>query len=1442
MRVRFFRPLLTSTPVLISLIMVAVCGNLHAQNPAPAANVIEDYSLLTKPEIAAAAKLTEDQSAAVKQLITERDAAVAAAEESSRPAIMAESNEKLKAVLTSDQQRLFVSLFVGKTLRFNFRNQKWTDVLAWISKEADLSLVMETPPPGTFTYADSKDYSTIEAIDLLNGWLLTKGFTLVRRERMLMCLNLKGGLPEGTIPRITLAELATRGRYEFVSVLIPLDGRPPEAVLLEVKPLLGSYGNAEPLAQTQQLLVSDTAANLRIIEQIVQKIPIPQKPATPPAVEPPKPVLTVYPIEHANPVQAGEVLKQIIAGTVVVDEKALQISVNAIPTEQDKAKTIIAQLESNQGPDKQPKLQLYSVTVSDADQMLATVKLIAPDGQYRIDAVSGKLIAWANENDQAHIAESLQMIQADQPQLGGRQLQVYALKNAEPGAVSTILATVVPGARITVNSATRSLIAFGSLADHESIRALIEQLETQTNSAATEKVLVTYPASAANSSTIVTLLATVVPQAQVISDTAHQRLLIMATADEHARVELLLQSMAVAETDGKRLQVHDANHIDTSSVSALLATLTPQAAVTIDAINKRLLVVASEQDQARVTDVLTQVRTTDAESNRALKSYPLQPKTNSSTIVTLLASLVPRAAATIDDVNRRLLITATEDEHTLIDQVIQQVQKDAVGVQPELRFYPLTKVSGPTSLTILQSIAPQATITFQADANRYSVIATTNDHDAIAATLEKMETASQDLQRDLKFYDVGTIGGADTRTLLASTYTDVTFVANADGSKLMAWVSPMQDEKIQATLEQLLTERPFQANRTMELYSITDLGPSASTVLSQAVPNSTISAGARADQLAIVATAADHEKLRGILEQLQRTKVSRELKFYPLQNVPGPTSLTILQSIAPQATITFQADGNRYSVIATANEHDAIAATLEKMETRSDDVQRDLKFYDVGTIGAADTRTLLASTFADVTFVPTAEGNKLMAWVSPGQDERIQATLKQLAVEKPFQATRTMQLYSIRDLGPTASTVLSQAVPTATITVGARSDQLAIVATAADHEKLAKVLQQLEATKSFPPRKSLVIHQIKGVTPQSVLQVLQPLVDGEVQLTIDPAGQQLFVRAFPDKQGDITAVINQITEQLTENGVRSTKTYIVGAPNADEAQEVLAALFPDAKIVSDADRKMIIATATPDQHATIEQVTAQMKGATLDGDQPVPAVYSLNSASATEVQTLIQSMYNRFDNVRLSINEKTGRLVVLARPDQHEAIRPLIEQLDNDSATATDLELAVFRLNQLDVQAVQQALEPLLPRNAQVTSDRSARQLLVSASKGDMPAIREMVQQMISTQGTSEGLETRSYRLRRNEADEAQEVLEKLFPDATLVTDVSQEVLVATATPEQHETIASVVQQMTNVAPDVNSPKAIAYPLKAADGANAVLVFCLRGQTMFVSPLMKSTI
>ena len=54
---------------------------------------------------------------------------------------------------------------------FNFRYQPWPAVLDWFAEQAGLSLLMESPPPGTFNYTDTRSYTPTEALDVLNGVL-----------------------------------------------------------------------------------------------------------------------------------------------------------------------------------------------------------------------------------------------------------------------------------------------------------------------------------------------------------------------------------------------------------------------------------------------------------------------------------------------------------------------------------------------------------------------------------------------------------------------------------------------------------------------------------------------------------------------------------------------------------------------------------------------------------------------------------------------------------------------------------------------------------------------------------------------------------------------------------------------------------------------------------------------------------------------------------------------------------------------------------------------------------------------------------------------------------------------------------------------------------------------------------------------------------------------
>ena len=123
------------------------CTNAFAQ----ASEAADLYDRLSDDATASALALSDEQKAAVAEVVTERETALAEAEDDEAKAGIAEAAQtKLGALLTGDQQAQFASLFDAPRIKFNFRFQKWADVLPWLAGEAGLSLVMDQAPEGTF--------------------------------------------------------------------------------------------------------------------------------------------------------------------------------------------------------------------------------------------------------------------------------------------------------------------------------------------------------------------------------------------------------------------------------------------------------------------------------------------------------------------------------------------------------------------------------------------------------------------------------------------------------------------------------------------------------------------------------------------------------------------------------------------------------------------------------------------------------------------------------------------------------------------------------------------------------------------------------------------------------------------------------------------------------------------------------------------------------------------------------------------------------------------------------------------------------------------------------------------------------------------------------------------------------------------------------------------
>ncbi|MFM7059252.1 MAG: secretin N-terminal domain-containing protein [Planctomycetota bacterium] len=290
---------------------------------------------LSDARVATDLALTDEQKKQLETLATERRTASAAlgfnATEEQRTAFTAEWDGKLLAVLTPDQKTKWTeqsgpaapvavagaAMLPGQTaptpgtpaaagtpdanaappagaivvssfgaaaepgqradkLSFNMRFAPWDQVLQDFAAAAGYTLDISQVPPGTFTHIDSKEYTINQAMDILNGYLQRKGYTLVVKDNFLVSVNVDKGIPPNLVRDVSVDDLIkvesgirAIGENEIVRIEIPLEKLDVGVMAQEVEQLLGPLGAMTAFTQTGSLIIADTGANLRRIKSYV---------------------------------------------------------------------------------------------------------------------------------------------------------------------------------------------------------------------------------------------------------------------------------------------------------------------------------------------------------------------------------------------------------------------------------------------------------------------------------------------------------------------------------------------------------------------------------------------------------------------------------------------------------------------------------------------------------------------------------------------------------------------------------------------------------------------------------------------------------------------------------------------------------------------------------------------------------------------------------------------------------------------------------------------------------------------------------------------------------------------------------------------------------------------------------------------------------------------
>ena len=459
---------------------------------------------------------------------------------------------------------------------------------------------------------------------------------------------------------------------------------------------------------------------------------------------------------------------------------------------------------------------------------------------------------------------------------------------------------------VVADTRSNSLIVGGSADGFELVKKIVEQLDSA-GPALGGKIQI-IPLTHANAGTLSTTLVNLFNaryQAARTPDVARQKpiivpdlrinaLLVSAGADDSKILAGLVKKLDVELTDpAVVLEVLPLTHNDAGAIGptiqqifqARLTSMTPPGAtpapqdrvdVAADALANALIVSASKENLAMIRELLKKVDVEPAAESGTVKIYQLK-NADAQRVATMLQGLVQqgiykpgasfaaqnnpavvareKVAVSFDARTNTLIVSASKENLAVLDQIIRGLDTAEISPATTFRVFKLTN----------------ATAT------------------KIAPTLQQLFTqrVSRETAKD-----------------------PITVVADAGSNSLIVGASPTDMKLAERLIAQLDAPQGAGASSTMVAFPLkkadaTQVANTLKTLLAgqgttgAAAGATNISVDERTNTILVSAGAADLQRIRDLIEQLDREQVTRvtEIRVLPLQHADATELADILTSI-----------------------------------------------------------------------------------------------------------------------------------------------------------------------------------------------------------------------------------------------------------------------------------------------------------------------------------------------------------------------------------------------------------------------------------------------------------------------------------------------------------------------------------------------------------------
>ncbi len=433
-------------------------------------------------------------------------------------------------------------------MSFNFRYAPWAEVLKLFADAAGLTLDLNDSPAGTFNYYDDQEYTATEALDVLNGYLLPKGYILLRRDRFLVCVNIDEGIPPNLIPTITVEELGQRGKNELVSLVIPLnEGIEADKIVGEVRELLGPQGKASALKNTNSIVVADIGINVRRVYALLQA-------GT--SVDNRETAFKSIPLKHISATDAERMVRRLFGlnptTTSTTPTTQMQFSPwggspwgGGPPSFGRDGRPDFSQMQQQQQPSSSSRSSSSGTTSPYTGKIMVsadtrTNHLLVTASASLLKIVEEMVLAMDTDAD----ASGKPIVASDSP----IRLKVYNVTGADVAQVARTLSMLMPGLAIIDDARSAKLHIQATDPEHKEVEELLRSLTGDgANSVAVIPLTRLDPIAATN--TLRNLFINEGTRAPTIeADALGRRLMVRGTPDQVAQVKALLTQLGEGGT------------------------------------------------------------------------------------------------------------------------------------------------------------------------------------------------------------------------------------------------------------------------------------------------------------------------------------------------------------------------------------------------------------------------------------------------------------------------------------------------------------------------------------------------------------------------------------------------------------------------------------------------------------------------------------------------------------------------------------------------------------------------------------------------------------------------------------------------------------------------------------------------------------------------------